>query len=126
MYKLYINNLEWKIVEVEKDNEKLKTDDDTMCYGTCRYYENTIYLDKNLCEAHKKKVLAHELTHAYIFSQLLKYSENYTEEEVCELVGLYGKQIWNQVDEYFFKQELGNGVEHNNTSISSNSKKRDK
>lgn len=118
MYKVYINNLEWNIIEVEKDNEKLKDDDNKLSYGTCRYYENAIYLDKNLCEAHKKKVLAHELTHAYIFSHLLKYSDNYTEEEVCEFLACYGKQIWNEVEEYFFKEEI--------VAQTSSSKKKDK
>lgn len=101
-----INNLEWRVIEVERGSEKLTNGNGEERYGKCRYYENEIYLDKELSEKHKKRVLAHELTHAYIYSHLLKKVETYTEEELCEFISSYGKQIWGQVDEYFFHKEI--------------------
>ncbi len=106
MYKTLINNLEWTVIEIERGNEKLKLENGEDCFGTCRYYENAIYLDKDLCNFHKMRVLAHELTHAYIFCYLLKQVDNYDEEELCEFVSCYGKQIWDIVDDYFFKKEM--------------------
>lgn len=108
MYKIIINNLEWTVIEVEKENEKLKLENGEDCLGTCRYCENAIYLDKDLCQFLKMRVLAHELTHAHISSHLLKAQETFTEEELCEFVSCYGKQIWDIVDDYFFKKDIEN------------------
>lgn len=119
MYKLYINNLEWEIKEANSDSEELKLNEENVI-GFCQPYTNTIYIDKTLKEYHKKRVLAHELTHAYIYSHLLTRPEKYSEEELCDFVALYGKQIWNQVDEYFFKQEI------NQTTIQPTNKKKEK
>ena len=103
--KVEINNLIWEIEEVETRDVNL-LEGENSCYGTCHYYKNVIYLDKSLTEFHKKRVLAHELTHAYIFSYLLTKQEKYSEEEMCEFVALYGNDIWNQVTDYFFKKEI--------------------
>lgn len=104
--RMEINNLEWEVIEIVKGDERLKDKEGKDCYGVCEFYENKIYLDKGLCENLKMKVLAHELTHAYIYSHLLTTPEQYSEEELCEFVSCYGKGIWNQVDEYFFHKEI--------------------
>lgn len=112
--KLEINNLEWEIEEVEKETKYF--------YGSCNYFENKIILEKNLSINLKRKVLAHELTRAYMYSFLLTEQETYTENEVCEFISCYGKQIWSKVDEYFFLQDL----EKNKLIQVNNSKKKEK
>lgn len=61
-------------------------------------YAQKIYLSDELDERTATRVIAHELTHAMIYATQIKDSgntekENYTEEDVCEFMAMYGAQI---------------------------------
>lgn len=57
-----------------------------------------IYLSNELDERTAPRVIAHELTHATLYATQIKdlvnsTVENFTEEDVCEFMALYGAQI---------------------------------
>lgn len=71
--------------------------------GECDRVNNEIYIARDLKPSFKKKVLIHELAHAFVGSYLLEYKDNYTEEELCEFVAMYSESINGIVKDYFKK-----------------------
>ena len=94
-----INNLEWKIEEVETRSSELMVDGKE-CFGVCKYLTQEIFLDATLKSDKLCAVLRHELTHAFLYCYLLEKKKSYDEEEVCEFVALYSKQINDIVLDY--------------------------
>lgn len=72
-----------------------------------RYYGITycdtlkIYIDEDLPEARKKSTLIHELTHCYIDSYITHSEQEYSEEDVADIVSNSYDIIHEIVDEYF-------------------------
>lgn len=96
---LEINGNEWKIVEVNEKDEKLKINDKE-CWGTCMYEEQTIYICQEMRLSKKKQTLMHELSHAFLYEYLLKFQENFDNEELCEFVAKYSQRIGNLANKY--------------------------
>lgn len=94
-----LNNLEWKIIEVNVLNRNLIVSEKA-CFGVTNYDEKTIYLDETMKDDRKEQVLRHELTHAVIHSYLIENKENYSEENVCDFVAQYGNLICKLAKEY--------------------------
>lgn len=90
--KLDINGMQWLILEVEESDEHLILDGKEL-YGSCNYDEQKIYLLKTMSIGRKKRTLIHELVHAFAYEYLLKFKENYDNEEVCEFLSKYGERI---------------------------------
>ena len=64
--KVKIKDLEYEIIE-EGDGDKVYKDkDNQMRLGLCEYRQQKIYLLKDMTFDRKKRVLIHELTHAFI------------------------------------------------------------
>lgn len=64
----------------------------TYTLGACNDLTKTIYISDELNDAYIKKVLAHELTHAAMFSYNIYL--NYEQEEiVADLIATYGQEI---------------------------------
>lgn len=95
-----INRLLWKIEEIESVDSRLYVNE-KYCFGVCEYAIRTIYLDKNMEERYKRKVLRHELCHALLASYMLRSKDEYTEEELCEFVALYADEIKEIEFRYF-------------------------
>lgn len=87
-----IGPFEYKIFETEKDDSKLYIND-KWCRGTIYYDEQSIYIYEGLDLLNKENVLRHELSHGFIAETQIIYRENYNEEELCEFVAMYGKNI---------------------------------
>ena len=81
------------------DNKEELTVKDELCKGCIHYSERKIYLDKNLSLPDLYIVMRHELTHAVLYETQIELKESYTEEDMCEFVGKYGKLISSKVDE---------------------------
>jgi len=97
--KIKINNLEWKIEEVETRSSELMVDGN-QCFGVCKFHSQEIFLDATLKSDKLCSTLRHELTHAFLYCYMLESKKTYTEEEVCEFVALYSKQINDIVLDY--------------------------
>lgn len=70
--------------------------------GSCDDPTSTIYINENVSNKKLKKVLAHELTHAAIFSYNISLKPE-EEELIADLVGTYGEEIINNTN-LLFKQ----------------------
>lgn len=98
---LGISNAPWEIYEVESSNSLLLVDG-KRCRGATHYYMNKIVLDKDMSLSDKESCLRHELTHAilYLTQAIVPEDDKYTEEQLCEFVGIYGGYINSIVDIY--------------------------
>lgn len=98
---LGISNSPWEIFEVEGSNSMLLVNG-KRCRGATHYFMNRIYLDKDMSLGDKECTLWHELTHAllYLTQAVVPEDDKYTEEQLCEFVGMYGGYINSIVDLY--------------------------
>ena len=102
--KVSINGIEYEIIEVEPMHSMLLAEG-KRCFGTCHYHPQEIYLSNSLKPDAKYSTLCHELGHAFLMeTQLDKKSENFSEEELCDFMGMYGKSIMNIANQYFGKE----------------------
>lgn len=93
---VYINNIKWNII-FTNNVEYLKRNDGSITLGITDNNIKTIFIFNKLNSALTKKVLIHELTHAYIFSY--NYYLTLEEEEfVCSFVENYGGPILHDID----------------------------
>lgn len=100
--KCTINGFEWEILEVSATDCNLNVGGAS--FGTTLIHYQKIYLDKDLAPLLKRKVLRHELSHAFLYCYLLDRKEEYSEEEVAEFVALYSPQILDICNKYFEKK----------------------
>ena len=96
--KIEINNLIWEIVIAPSTNPELIVNGEAVA-GATWPMQQKIYLSADLTKDTVKNVIAHELTHAFLFSTQIKpvadaEEERYSEEEMCNFVSLYGDQIF--------------------------------
>lgn len=63
------------------------------CLGTCWNDKGEIYLSEMLHGLKAKKVIRHELAHAFIGVTQANNPKEWTEEAMCDFIGIYGKQI---------------------------------
>lgn len=92
-----VNGLNWKIVFTENDNDLIVNS--SVRLGVTDRNRLTIYLYDGLKGKLLRKVLIHELTHAWLFS----YDYNLdveTEEMLCEFLDTYAESIIDEADEY--------------------------
>lgn len=103
--KITVNNQTWKIKEVPYESGKLVVNG-TFRQGTTHFHTQTIYLSNDLLEDRKREVLLHELTHCFLYAtQAYVDKENFTEEEVCEFVALYGAKVTDIMRKYFEEEK---------------------
>lgn len=97
-----INNLIWEIKIVPASNPELVTDSYARG-GTTWIMQQKIYLSSDLTKNTARLVIAHELTHAFLYSTQMQAEEEmtYTEEEMCEFVSKWGEQIFELTDEVY-------------------------
>ena len=89
-----INGLKWTIQDVEAAYPMLIVDS---CKkdGACHFRQQEIYLDRELPPDYKRQVLLHELAHVMLAAtQLDTKNDTFTEEELCNFVGIYTEQIY--------------------------------
>ena len=98
--KVDINGIAYEIKEVEPINSMLFVGD-KRCAGTTHYHMQEIYLSQELKQDSKYSTLCHELAHAFLAETQIDCKENFTEEMLCEFVGMYSKRICDIADEYF-------------------------
>lgn len=87
-----ISGIDWKIYLVSSNHPKIQRDDGTFALGCCDTDTKKIYVYNKLNDKYFKKVLYHELVHAYIYSYKIILNENY-EEILADLIATYGEEI---------------------------------
>ncbi len=95
--KIKINDLDWSVERVDANDSRLYVNGQT-CVGATWYTDQTIYISKSLTKASSIVTVRHELVHAFIYSTQVNTPGKYTEEDVCEFVARYGRQITEMAD----------------------------
>lgn len=85
-------NISWVVTVVPNGDHMLNVQG-TACRGSTHFETRKIYLSCELLEPDMRIVLMHELTHAVLFDTQIESKEGYTEENMCDFVGMYGKYI---------------------------------
>ena len=104
--KFKMNNSNWKIVEMPKENikqlyEQEMGEDTIYVYGLTKFDTQTIYINNDLCEEMKRKTLMHELMHCYKAEYVSLELDNIDEETLCNLVANSHDIIHKIVEDYF-------------------------
>lgn len=92
-----INDVVWEIVFTD-NLDNLRRMDGTVTIGVADFRELKIFLFFKLKGKLLRKVLIHELTHAYMFSYNFYLSEE-EEEFICSFIDTYGTDIISNADE---------------------------
>lgn len=111
--KFKINNRTWSIDEKSQSeiksiqNQRKANEEENIKSLSTRYYGITycdimqIYIDKDLPVERKKSTLIHELTHCYIDSYITHSEQEYSEEDVADIVSNSYDIIHEIVEMYF-------------------------
>ena len=95
-----INNTYWEIYLVSPNHPEMQQPDGTWTIGSCDWKTHGIYIVDNLDEALTWKVLAHEITHAAMFSYNIELND-ILEEFIADLIATYGFEIIAQANKIF-------------------------
>lgn len=101
---MIINGLSWAVRFVSPTHPILLTPSHTYALGVCDKLTQTIYISETIPNWKMKKVISHELTHAYVFS----YNKNisYEEEErLADFVSSYAQNIVNRTKKIYNKKK---------------------
>lgn len=90
-------NSDWRVSLVDPDSLGLQTSNGQN-WGTTQYVTKDIYINNELHENDIDEVLIHELTHALLSETQIKDAHKYSEEDVCELMGMYARIIVDLAD----------------------------
>jgi len=94
------HQFEYEIIEVSMN------DMPSNCLGFCDSENQEILILKKLPFTRKRQVLSHELCHAYIYENgLSNDNDTFTEEEVCQVMSVYGETIWTIVNEVYNEEK---------------------
>lgn len=83
---------QWLVEKVESHHPGLFVEG-TARRGACWCGSTEIYISNELKGDQVARVVMHELAHAYIYSTQAIQPESWTEEDVCELIAIYGCEI---------------------------------
>lgn len=97
-----INGERWRVLSVSPTHPALMHEDGTYALGMCNDRNKTIYVNRDLNNRYFKKVLAHELTHAAMFSYNV-YLDYYQEEIIADIIATYGQEIVEMTNVLFYK-----------------------
>lgn len=93
-----INGVKWNIVFVTSCSDRLKRSDGSKTVGVAFLEETTIYLSECLKGAFLRRVMAHELVHAFCLSYSIFISID-EEERLADWVATYGTELIYLLDD---------------------------
>ena len=106
MITFVINRISWQVRIVPPTYPALLMNYDMFTLGCCDNITKTIFIADGLDEVKFRKVLAHEITHAAMFS----YDVHLTldqEELLADIISTYGNEIANVTNKVFKKIKMG-------------------
>ena len=101
-----MNNHEWEIKEISKNDIKKiyeeETQEETLyVYGLTKYDNHKIFINSELCYDMKRKTIMHELMHCYIEEYVSLELDDYKEETLCNISANSHDIIHEITKEYF-------------------------
>ena len=63
------------------------------CKGCIVYKDSVIFLDENLSDKDRLRVLRHEVAHALLYETQISQKDCYTEEELCDFMAIYSPMV---------------------------------
>ena len=89
---IVVNGVRWRILVVPSSHPFLLKKNTIHALGCCDNNTKTIYINSALSEQQKRKVLCHEIVHAFMYSYHVRlgYSE---EEKIADIISTYGHSI---------------------------------
>lgn len=87
-----INGCAWLVSKVDAHSPGLMVGE-SECRGTCWSGTSSIYLSNELTRVTAPRVIRHELAHAWIWATQAVIPETWSEEDVCEIIGIYAQDI---------------------------------
>lgn len=100
---MIINGLSWRVRFVSPTHPMLLTPSHTYALGVCDKPTQTIYINETIPNWKVRKVIIHELTHAFVFS----YGESFSyedEERVADFVSNYAQNIVSKSKKIYNKK----------------------
>lgn len=94
------NGRQGRILKVSSRHPKLERPNGSFALGSCDNDTTTIYIRNTVSDWKLKHILAHELTHAAIFSYDI-HLDSQEEELIADLVGTYGEEIIQATNSIF-------------------------
>lgn len=102
-FKFDVLSSSWEITEVPGNDGSLLLDGDR-CNGVAYFDSHKIYINKDIPPDEKRSTVIHEIVHAVLYSTQIGDKKKYTEENLCDFIGLYGDLIHNTANLYFKQQ----------------------
>ena len=102
MITFVINGISWLVKIVPPTYPALLTNYNSFTLGCCDNSTKTIYIADGLREIKFRKVLAHEVTHAAMFSYNVQLTLD-QEELLADIFSTYGDEIVNVTNKVFKK-----------------------
>lgn len=102
----FINENMWKVEFVNANDFRLYRSDGSRTVGVADLLSRKIYLSNLLQGGFLRKVLDHELVHAFSLEYNLQLSQE-TEEKVADFIATYGRSIFDISDEIFAHLTVG-------------------
>ena len=99
-----ILNTDWNIVLT--DDKRHLILNGTLCKGVVSYKDYTIYVDSSITSKQLERLIPHELTHIVLYITQICRKDTFTEEDLCELLALYGKYIVRKSREIINKVKM--------------------
>lgn len=96
-----INGLAWDVGIVASDNEALTDLTGMKCQSVTWRGEQRIVLSAMLNQRTARRVIALELTNAFIWATQAHIQKSYTVKEMCDFIACYGAQINRCADEVY-------------------------
>ena len=91
--KVTINNVEWSVFFVDKTHTELVDDNgEQVFYGIACLRECEIYIDRGLSKDYMRKIITHELTHAFAVSYR-ESIEQESEEKICDFIASHFDEL---------------------------------
>lgn len=102
-YTFKINDCTWNIVLTQ--DESLLLVNNMVGKGSIVYRTRTIYIDNRISLDNIRRVLGHELAHAFMYDTQAVCIPPYTEEDICEFVSIYNQKIYRIIDRFIRKHK---------------------
>lgn len=97
-----INNIEWNMVFVNPNNDKLRRSDGSLTVGVTDGNDCCIYLSDMLQGAFLRKVLCHELCHTFMISYNISIPL-FQEEFLADWISQYGTDLITLLDSLMYE-----------------------
>lgn len=97
--KFLINGRKWELNYCDKYSKELKELTEEQVSGITDYYHSKIYILNDLTKDFTIDTIYHELMHAFMFTYGYAQYENYNDENICDMIGAFGKELFTVAEE---------------------------